>query len=124
MTETKNLFHELGKIANETFRKITGQKPDEEREAFSQCVQFAASGLAKDQDHYNACGPVQPIEAMQASMDPQRFIGKLQGDIIKYAMRAGKKGDERSDVQKIIQYATWWLEALNGKTIDPREPGP
>lgn len=118
-----NAFHELGRAARETMQKIMGQATDEEREAFSQCVQ-AASGLAKDQDHYNACGPVQPIEAMQASMDPQRFIGKLQGDIIKYAMRAGKKGDERSDVQKIIQYATWWIEALDGKTIDPREPGP
>lgn len=79
------------------------------------------SGLAVNQDHYNACGEIQPIEAMQASMELQRFIGKLQGDVIKYAMRAGKKGSELADVEKIIQYSTWWRDALLGKKIDPRE---
>lgn len=78
------------------------------------------SGLAVNQDHYNASGKIQPIEVMQASMAPEEFIGFLRGNVIKYACRAGKKDETAREVDKVIQYATWWRAALDGKTIDPR----
>lgn len=79
------------------------------------------SGLAADQHHYNAAGDFQPIEVMQASMPPEQFIGFLRGNVIKYTMRAGRKDDMRREIDKVIQYATWWRQAVDGKTIDPRE---
>lgn len=79
------------------------------------------SGLAADQHHYNAAGDFQPIEVMQASMPQQQFIGFLRGNVIKYTMRAGRKDDMRREIDKVIQYATWWRAAVDGKTIDPRE---
>ena len=78
------------------------------------------SGLAINQDHYNASGAIQPIEAMQANMARERFIGFCQGNCIKYACRAGRKDDEAKEIDKVIQYATWWRQALDGKTINPR----
>ena len=80
-----------------------------------------SSGLAADQHHYNAAGDFQPIEVMQASMPQQQFIGFLRGNVIKYTMRAGRKDDMRREIDKVIQYATWWRQAVDGKTIDPRE---
>ena len=79
------------------------------------------SGLATDQHHYNAAGDFQPIEVMQASMPQQQFIGFLRGNVIKYTMRAGRKDDMRREIDKVIQYATWWRAAVDGKTIDPRD---
>lgn len=79
------------------------------------------SGLAADQHHYNAAGDFQPIEVMQASMPPEQFIGFLRGNVIKYTMRAGRKDDMRREIDKVIQYATWWRAAVDGKIIDPRE---
>ena len=79
------------------------------------------SGLAINQDHYNATGQLQPIEAMQIFLPPEQFIGFLRGNVIKYACRAGRKDDEAKEVDKVIQYATWWRQALDGKTINPRE---
>lgn len=79
------------------------------------------SGLAADQHHYNAAGDFQPIEVMQASMPPEQFIGFLRGNVIKYTMRAGRKDDMRREIDKVIQYATWWRQAVDGKIIDPRE---
>jgi DNA-directed RNA polymerase subunit RPC12/RpoP len=78
------------------------------------------SGLAINQEHYNAGGRIQPIEVMQSNMTPERFLGFLQGNVIKYSMRAGRKDDEKKEVDKAIQYAKWWRQALDGETIDPR----
>lgn len=44
--------------------------------------------------HYKDMG-MQPWEVMQAVLTPEEFRGFLKGNIIKYAMRAGKK--ENSD---------------------------
>ena len=78
------------------------------------------SGLAINQDHYNATGALQPIEVMQLFMTPEEFIGFCRGNTIKYSLRAGKKDDPKKEVDKAIQYARWWRQALDGETIDPR----
>ena len=33
-------------------------------------------------------------------------------NIVKYASRAGRKGDAQTDIQKVIHYAELWLERL------------
>ena len=69
--------------------------------------------------HYS--GAVQPIEFMQAQMQPSEFIGFLKGNIIKYIARMGKKDDPAKEVAKIKRYAEWLEKALSGEKIDPRD---
>ena len=76
------------------------------------------SGTALDATHYQ--GRIQPIELMQSVMQEEEFVGYLQGNIIKYASRLGKKGPALTDARKIRQYAEWLVQEIEGKTIDPR----
>lgn len=43
-------------------------------------------------DHYKEMG-VQPWHVMEAVLTREEFIGFLKGNIIKYAMRNGRKGE-------------------------------
>lgn len=47
-------------------------------------------------DHYVKM-EVQPWDVMEAILTQEEFIGFLKGNIIKYAMRQGKKGDDDAD---------------------------
>lgn len=70
-------------------------------------------------EHYG--GRVQPIELMQAQMNPVEFQGFLRGNIIKYASRFGRKDECTKDAEKICRYAEWLKQAVGGKVINPRE---
>lgn len=76
-----------------------------------------------EDEHYDShySGAVQPIEFMQAQMQPSEFIGFLKGNIIKYIARMGKKDDPAKEVAKIKRYAEWLEKALMGEKIDPRD---
>lgn len=63
-------------------------------------------GTASGAKHYNDM-PIQPIELMQTLLTQDEFTGFLKGNIIKYAMRAGHKGDAEKDVAKMEQYTEW-----------------
>ena len=73
-------------------------------------------------EHY--LGDVQPIELMQAQFHPQAFIGFLQGNIIKYASRLGKKDMLHKETEKILQYATWLHQMARGEKITVPKPSP
>lgn len=47
--------------------------------------------------------PMQPWDVMQAVMTPEEFRGYLKGNVIKYAMRAGRK-DGSDDAGKAQHY--------------------
>lgn len=51
--------------------------------------------------HYKDMG-VQPWAVMQAVLTPEEFVGYLKGNIIKYAMRQGKK--DSPDAGKALHY--------------------
>jgi len=73
-----------------------------------------------DPDHYKTA-EIQPIEVMQMYLSKEQFIGFLQGNVIKYMLRAGKKGDAREDHGKLTRYAEWLFKASCGQKIDPKE---
>jgi len=52
--------------------------------------------------HYKTMG-VQPWTVMESVMTPEAFRGFLLGNVIKYAMRAGRKA-ESDDLSKAIHY--------------------
>lgn len=60
-------------------------------------------------DHYKTM-PMQPWEVMEAVLTPEEFRGFLKGNIVKYAMRAGKK--EGSDDAGKAQHYRQKLEEV------------
>lgn len=56
-----------------------------------------------DGTHYKDM-PMQPWAVMQAVLTPEEFRGFLKGNVIKYAMRQGKK-DGTDDAGKAQHYA-------------------
>ena len=74
------------------------------------------TGTAEGAAHYHAC-IIQPIELMQYVLTHEEFIGFLKGNIIKYSLRAGKKGDKDLDGIKATQYKSWLDAVLKGETI-------
>ena len=64
--------------------------------------------------HYKELA-VQPWHVMESVLTPEEFRGFLKGNIIKYAMRQGKKQDS-DDANKCIHYQQKLGEILNQPT--------
>jgi hypothetical protein len=56
-----------------------------------------------DGDHYKTM-EMQPWEVMESVLTPSEFVGFLKGNVIKYAMRAGRK-EGTDDAEKARHYA-------------------
>lgn len=76
-------------------------------------------GTAADATHYQTLAQ-QPIEIMQRLMTKEQFLGFLHGNVVKYALRCGRKDDPAKEMEKVRQYADWYVRASGGETIDPK----
>ena len=74
-------------------------------------------GTAARATHYLAC-PIQPIDLVQYILTKEELIGFLKGNIIKYSLRAGHKGDPEKDKAKALQYKKWLDTVLVGDPIN------
>lgn len=54
--------------------------------------------------HYELWDDFQVIDAIKALLTPEEFLGFLKGNMIKYRLRAGKKGSVLEDIEKAIDY--------------------
>jgi hypothetical protein len=57
--------------------------------------------------HYKS-GGIEAIEGIEASMEPEAFVGYLKGNIMKYMWRYERKGKPIEDLKK----ARWYLDRL------------
>ena len=71
-----------------------------------------ADDLQVGGDHYKEMG-VQPWAVMESVLTREEFIGFLKGNVIKYSMRNGKKGE--FDAGKCRHYMQKLQEVLNGR---------
>lgn len=55
-------------------------------------------------EHYTA-GAIECIDAIESALTPEQFKGFLRGNAMKYAWRAGRKGDTVEDLEK----ARWYM---------------
>jgi hypothetical protein len=62
-------------------------------------------------DHYHSMG-IQPWAVMESVLTHEEFVGYLKGNIIKYAMRSGRKPDT-NDAEKAWHYKRKLDEFLN-----------
>lgn len=76
-------------------------------------------GTAADATHYQTLAQ-QPIEIMQRLMTKEQFLGFCHGNVVKYALRCGHKDDAAKEMEKVRQYADWYVRASGGETIDPK----
>lgn len=109
LAETREPEHEVN---NETLA-----------EAFAKIAAFNVhhnGGTAAEAKHYQVL-PVQPIEIMQKLMSPEAFLGFCFGNVIKYSLRCGQKDTPVKEMEKVRQYADWYVRASGGETIDPRK---
>lgn len=63
-----------------------------------------AADMVNHPPHYQADG-IECIDAIRAALGPDGFVALCRGNAIKYAWRAGKKGDAAQDLRK----AAWYL---------------
>ena len=70
--------------------------------------------------------PHEVIKCLRGRLTPEEYRGFLVGNLIKYVMRAGRKGPARQDLLKAMTYLTWLVEAEEARdraTTGPALPG-
>lgn len=118
--ETKTENTSTYKVTYSMADKDIGQTLNDGFKKYFRSTNKTHKGSASDATHYQKLQQ-QPIEIMQTLMTPEQFKGFLWGNVIKYALRCGLKDAPEKEMQKVRQYAEWYIEACEGKTIDPRE---
>lgn len=75
--------------------------------------------LDRHDDHYKKA-VIEPIRVMQVFFTREELVGYLKGNILKYRLRFGLKGDDAdvaADLDKIKVYEEWLRLAKEGKPI-------
>lgn len=70
-------------------------------------VHEAKPDMVNEPSHYKN-GKIECIDAMEAMLSPEEFIGYLRGNVFKYLWRYQHKGKAHEDLQK----AQWYLARL------------
>lgn len=81
-------------------------------------TQTTADDIQVGGTHYKALG-MQPWHVMEAVLTPEEFQGFLKGNIIKYAMRQGKK--EGTDDSNKAQHYKMKLDEIRNKQAHGHE---
>ena len=63
--------------------------------------------------HYMLFPDMEAVDAIVELLTPEEFVGYCKGNILKYRLRAGKKGDSViEDIKKAGVYERWLFEVL------------
>ena len=65
-----------------------------------------------DGPQYYKTMSIEPWDVMQAILTPEEWRGYLKGNIVKYAMRQGRKLDSLDDAEKARHYARKLHESM------------
>ena len=72
------------------------------------------SDPVKHPKHYMLCG-TEVIDIIKKTLTPEEYKGYVLGNILKYRLRAGKKGEAdkiQEDIAKALQYEAMYNEIL------------
>jgi len=64
--------------------------------------------------HYTQ-GRVECIDAIEAALGPEQFVGFLRGQVLKYTWRMGRKGAAQEDAAKLAWYSARLLRTLEAR---------
>lgn len=73
----------------------------------------------KHDQHYKSCG-IEPWDIMEANFNKDEFVGFLKGNILKYLLRIGRKGQDLADCDKIANYANKLKEVLQKDIVQEK----
>tara|TARA_B110000858_G_scaffold196375_1_gene255025 strand:- start:1076 stop:1375 length:300 start_codon:yes stop_codon:yes gene_type:complete len=70
--------------------------------------------LVNHPNHYKSdgVGDIECIDAIQAALTQEEFIGFCKGNNIKYTWRANRKQDVRTNIEKAVWYLKKLLESV------------
>jgi len=74
----------------------------------------------KHPSHYKLFPDLEVIQAIEKMLTPKEYRGYLKGNILKYRLRAGKKGAPEitiQDIQKSLEYDNFLSEAEAKRTV-------
>ncbi len=77
-------------------------------------VAAPAVDMVNSPPHYNQ-GAVECIDAIQAQLTTEEFVGYLRGTIAKYNWRLMLKSDPHEDAQKMAWYQAKLIEVLSAE---------
>ncbi len=95
-TEAKE-FHDVYTIRNPTPCSTDPWTPEADDEE---------EDVVNEPAHYKIAG-VEVIDVIRAALTENAFAGYLMGNVLKYRLRAGKKGDAEQDIAKALKYEAW-----------------
>lgn len=73
---------------------------------------YGEEDMVNSPSHYNS-GDIECIDAIEAALTPEEFVGYLKGNQLKYIWRMGKKGDAAQDLDKSMWYGRKLMETIN-----------
>lgn len=73
---------------------------------------YGEEDMVNSPSHYNS-GGIECIDAIEAALTPEEFVGYLKGNQLKYIWRMGKKGDAAQDLDKSMWYSRKLMETIN-----------
>ena len=101
LNEQQDIINELQSIINHCERKTeSGKKMNEEKS--EEPVYYNSNGLS----------PNQAFE--QGLISNEEFVGFIKGNVIKYVVRCGKKGNPIDDINKAISYLQFLKKIMSG----------
>ena len=65
-------------------------------------------------DYYDIADGIDALDVMRGCMSTEAYAGFLRGNVIKYAVRIGRKGDALEDAEKMADYARMLVDELKG----------
>jgi len=68
--------------------------------------------VVNEPSHYKIAD-VEVIDIIKSALNDDAFAGYLMGNVLKYRLRAGKKGDTEQDIAKALRYEAWLVEWLD-----------
>ena len=66
--------------------------------------------------HYTA-GGIETIDYIRAKLEPDGYVGYLEGNVFKYLSRYRHKGTPLADLEKAAEYLGWLIAAQRSATV-------
>lgn len=76
-------------------------------------VDFTGDGPVNHPKHYGIFPDTEALDVIKKVLTPSEYIGYLKGNILKYRLRAGKKGDAKLCIRKADNYSKMLDEVMD-----------
>lgn len=105
------LFEDNPNVGIITSEMLVNEQPDKDP-----VVLVHNDNVRTSPSHYSRLQP-QTIQRLQEVLTPEEFQGFCRGNILKYAERMRYKDEPVKEAKKIVDYANWLYQSLNGEKV-------